>query len=251
MQEHEGKKSCRFRRLPRCLLRHQHPQQPPETDGFGAEIRPYERSASGRRIALVEHQIDHSQHCVQPLRHILGVGHRIRNARIANLPLRAHESLRHRRWGYQKRAGDLVGLEAAQRAERQRDLRVEGERRVAAREDQFKAIVGNLAGLILGLLDRILLAGQGVRGKFFLEPCFPPDPINSLVASRLDDPGAGKFRDTGDHPLIRSRRKGFLRRLFGHIEVAEESNQGGDDAAPIGTIDGVNSCLGVQEHGLS
>ena len=49
-------------------------------------------------------------------------GHGIRNAGVADLSLRAHQALRHRRGGHDKRARDLVGFEAAQRSKRQRNL---------------------------------------------------------------------------------------------------------------------------------
>jgi len=42
--------------------------------------------------------------------------------------------------------------------------------------------------------------------------------------------------------LVYGGCKGFLRRLFGEVEVADESNQGGDDPAPIGAIDRFNGC---------
>ena len=83
----------------------------------------------------------------------LRVGHHVRDARVANLPLRPHQPLRHRRRRDEERARDLVGVEPAERAERQRDLRVERQRRVAAGEDQAKAIVRDLAGVVVGLLD--------------------------------------------------------------------------------------------------
>ena len=75
-------------------------------------------------------------------------GTRIRNAGVANLALGAHQPLRHRRRGHEKRARDLVRLEAAQRAQRQRDLRLERQRRVAAGEDQPQAIVGDFARVV-------------------------------------------------------------------------------------------------------
>ena len=38
-------------------------------------------------------------------------------------------------------------------------------------------------------------------------------------------------------PLVHGGRKGFLRRLFRQVEVADQPDQGGDDPAPIGAID--------------
>ena len=61
----------------------------------------------------------------------------------ADLPLRAHEPLGHRRLGDEERAGDLLRRQAAERAQRQRDLRLARECGMAAREDQAQPFVGN------------------------------------------------------------------------------------------------------------
>ena len=92
--------------------------------------------------------------------------------------------------------------------------------------------------------------GRGVRFEFFLEPRPAADAVDGLVPGGLDDPGAGRIRDAGGPPLVHSGRKGFLRRLFGHVEVADEPNQRGDDPAPIGAIDRVNGCVGVWGHAV-
>lgn len=42
--------------------------------------------------------------------------------------------------------------------------------------------------------------------------------------------------------MVHGGCKGFLRRLFGKVEVADESNQDGDDPAPMGAIDRFNAC---------
>ena len=63
---------------------------------------------------------------------------------VGDLSLRPHEPLRHRRRRDEERARDLLGLEADERAKRERDLRLERERRVAAGEDEAKAVVGDL-----------------------------------------------------------------------------------------------------------
>ena len=123
----------------------QRPHEAPETDRLGAEVGPDERLAASRRIALVEDEIDHRQHGVEALGHVLRLGHGVGNAGVADLALGADQALRHRRRRHQKGARDLVGLEAAERAERQRDLRLERQRGMAAGEDQAKAIVGDLA----------------------------------------------------------------------------------------------------------
>ncbi len=128
----------------------------------------------------------------------LRLGHDIGNAGVANLALGAHQPLRHGRRGHQKRARDLVGLEAAQRAQGQRDLRLRSQRRVAAGEDQAQAVVGNFAGVVIRLFDGADQAAGGVRFEFFLETALAPNAVDGLVAGRLDDPGARELGDSGD-----------------------------------------------------
>ena len=54
----------------------------------------------------------------------------------------------------------------------------------------------------------------------------------------------------GDGPLFNGGRKSLLRRLFGHVEVAEESDQSGDDPAPIGAVNCINGGSCVRKHAL-
>src|SRR5207249_6952921 len=113
----------------------------------------------------------------------------------ANLALRPHEPLRHGRGGHEERARNLVRLEAAQRAEGERDLGLERQRRMAAGEDEAKAIVGNLVRVVR-LRHRLAEAGRGVRVQLRVEPCPAPDAADSLVPGRLDDPGPREVWDT-------------------------------------------------------
>ena len=74
------------------------------------------------------------------------------------------------------------------------------------------------------------------------------DLVDGLVAGRLDDPGARELRDARSRPLVHSSGKSFLRRLFSDIKVPNKPNQGCNDAAPIGTINRVNSYVCISEH---
>ena len=50
-----------------------------------------------------------------------------------------------------------------------------------------------------------------------------------------------------ERPLVHRRRKRFLRRLFGQIEIADQADQRGDDAAPIRAIDLLDHSIGVHD----
>jgi len=48
--------------------------------------------------------------------------------------------------------------------------------------------------------------------------------------------------------LIHSGRKGFLSNFFSEIEIADERNQRGHNAAPIGAVDCFDGIGGIQGH---
>src|SRR5260370_15852772 len=104
---------------------------------------------------------------------------------------------------------------------------------MATSKDQPKTIIEDFARVIIRVLDGWRQTGRGVRMEFFRDPRSTPDAVDGLVPSRLDDPGSRGFRNAGHAPLVNGSRKGFLRRLFGHVEIADESNQRGDNPPPI------------------
>ena len=156
--------------------------------------------------------------------------------------------MRHRRGRHEERARDLVGLEAAQHAEGQGDPCLERKRRVAAGEDQPKAIVPDFTPVVIRHFGSRHQPGRGVQFQLFREPRPAPDAVKGLMPSRLDQPCAWELRDAGAPPLVHGGGKGFLRRLFGEVEVAEEPNQRSDDPAPIGAINRVDGEACVLEH---
>ena len=66
------------------------------------------------------------------------------DAGVADLALGPDEPLRHGRLGHEEGPGDLGRRHAGQRAQGQRHLRLEGQRRVAAGEHQAEPVVGHL-----------------------------------------------------------------------------------------------------------
>ncbi len=119
---------------------------------------------------------------------------------------------------------------------------------MTAGEDQPKAIVGNLIGEVIRLLDGSGQRRSGVRFKFFLKPRLASQAVNDLVPSCLDDPGSWELGDAGLPPLIYCGCKCFLRRLFGHLKATEESNKRGDDPTPIRAINRLDCDVGFWEH---
>ena len=67
--------------------------------------------------------------------------HAVGDAGGLDLALGTRETLRHRRLGDQEGSCDLLGRQAAEQSQGERDLRFRGERRVAAGEDEAKPVV--------------------------------------------------------------------------------------------------------------
>src|SRR5689334_4718175 len=111
---------------------------------------------------------------------------------------------------------------------------------MAASENQPKAIVGNFGGVVIGFFALADETGGSVRSELLLIAALTADAVDGLVAGRLDDPGAGNIGDSGLAPLVHGGRESFLRALFGQVKVANEPNQRGYDAAPVGAVDGFN-----------
>ena len=147
-----------------------------------------------------------------------------------DLALGADEPLRHRRLGDQEGARDLLGVEAAERAQRQRHLRLGRQRRVAAGEDQLEPLVGERASPSSSSstasrhLEQLRLGG---------ERAVAADPVDRAVAGGGDQPGARVRRRAVAGPALGGGRERLLGGLLGEVEVAEEADQGGQDAAPL------------------
>src|SRR6185503_16003586 len=95
--------------------------------GFCAEILPYNRLACTCRVAFIENQVDDVKHSVESLGKVGTRRDLIRNPRVADLSLRADDSLRHCRWRSEEGMRDFLGRQAAHFAQRKRHSCVGGE----------------------------------------------------------------------------------------------------------------------------
>jgi hypothetical protein len=112
-----------------------------EPDRLGGEVLAHERVARRRGVALVEDEVEHGEHGLQPLRQRVRRGLRDRDARQPHLALGAHEPLGYGRLRQQQRPRDLGHGQAADQPQRERHLGLERERRMAAREHQPEPLV--------------------------------------------------------------------------------------------------------------
>src|SRR5262249_4427337 len=148
--------------------------------------------ARGGGVALVEDQVQHLQDDAQPL---LALGRRWqRERRLAGLDLLlgAADPLAERRLRDEERARDLAGRQAADGAQRERDLGGRRQRRVAAEERQREGVVAGrrTRGLVLGRGGEQLVGGRQRRHRHLAAP-------PGLVAAELVGQPAG---GDGDQP---------------------------------------------------
>jgi hypothetical protein len=135
--------------------------------------------------------------------------HAERDARLADLALRADEPLRHRRLWNEERPGDLIRRQPAERAQRQRHLCFRRKCRMAAREDQAQPFVGDHVVLRLAFVERFEQLGLRQEGLV------AADSVDCTVPSRRHHPGAGVDGGAVARPALERGRKGLLHRVLG------------------------------------
>ncbi len=155
--------------------------------------------------------------------------HAKRDPRRLDLRFRADEPLGHGRLGDEEGARDLLRLEPAQRPERQRDLGIELERRVAAGEDELEPLVRDRR-LVHVVLHGFRHVEQARLGD---ERAVAADAVDRAVACRRHQPGARVGGRPVARPALGCDGERLLGGFLGEVEVAEEADQAGEHAAPL------------------
>ena len=137
--------------------------------------------------------------------------------------------------GTRKARAISVVVMPGQGAQRERYLRVERQRRVAAREHQPQPVVGarSLVARPPAPRRRPGCHRTAASWSFDAPSCGAGDPVDGAVAGHRGEPGAGAARDAVAGPALQRRGEGILRALLGEIPVPGEPDQGGDDPAPF------------------
>jgi hypothetical protein len=205
---------------------HECGQQPPEADGLRAQILADEPVAGGRRVTLVEDEVDHGLHSSKAAREVFLVWNPVRDLRVADLAFGPDQPLRHGRLRDQECVRDLGGREPAQEPERQRHLNAGRQRGVAAREDQAQPVVSHSALLlwfIAGVQQRSLRMAV-LPGRL------PAETVDRPVAGGRDDPTRGTRRQPGGRPPLHRRGERVLDGFLGDVDVTEDADHDGDRA---------------------
>jgi len=118
---------------------------------------------------------------------------------------------------------------------------------VAAGEDQAESLVGHgLVVLLVGLQRREPLK----QLRLARERPLPPDAVDRPVTSGRDQPGAGIVRRPVARPPLDGGRDCVLKGVLRELEVAEDADQGREDAAPLLAEDGFD-CVQCSTTGLT
>ena len=184
----------------------------------------------------------HRHHRIETLGQDGGRRHLVGDARLLDLALCAHQPLRHGRHRDEECACDLVGREPAQGAQRERDLRIERERRMAAGEDQAQALVGDGRVGRAVVRFRARLGDPSELAADLLEAPSAAQRIDGLVARRRDQPCTRIARRPLAGPLLERHRERVLDGLLGDVEVADQPDDDRQHAAELGAVEALDLC---------
>ena len=205
------------------LVGHQLGERAPKPDRLSREL-------SAATVTRVEDQVHDCQHRGKPVRKQMRRRDAERDPGGLDLALRADEPLRHGRLGNQEGAGDLIRPETAKRSQRERDLGLQRERRVAAGEDELQPLVRD-RDLVHAVLHQAFTHVE--QTDLRREGAIAADAVDRAVARRDHEPGARIFGPSLARPALGSDRERLLGGFLGEVEVVEEADQAGEDAPPL------------------
>ena len=238
MQQHQRQQAHDLR------LRQQLHQQPTQPNRFAGQVFARQLSAHRRRIAFVEHQINHPQHAVEALGQFAQAGDLIRDFGVTNLGLGAHDALGNRRRCREKRAGDFLGAQVADFTQGQRHLRIRRQRRVTTGEDQPQAVVFHIFTTPVGLFQFFeLRQQQRLRG---FEAGAAAQHIDGLETPGGHQPGARTVRHAIALPALDCDEERLVQGFFGEIEIPQQANQRRQNPPRVFAIDLLDPCPNVR-----
>ena len=217
-------------------------EQPAQSNRLAGELGPRDLRSRRGRVALVEDQVDDLEHRAQSLRQFLRRGHLVRNRRLSNLRLGAHDALRQRPRSGEEGLCDLLGRQPAHLAQGERNARLRCQGWMTAREDQAKpiileAVLAFFVGPFRRARLRFEMSHQLVLGR--VESCPSTEGVDGFESGRRNQPRSRVAGYSTRRPHAQRSRKGFVHRLLGKIEIPEQADQRGQDSPRIRAIKGV------------
>ena len=193
------------------------------------EVLPRRRPVTGR-----EEQQQHRQHGVDAGRHLVRRRHTERDAGGGDLLLRPRDPGRHRRLGDEEGTGDLCRRQAAEEAQRQGDLGIRRERRVAACEDEPEPVIGGVAETRRAKPRSLLLLHEERQRAF--ERRLTPAEVEGSPLGHRREPGGWLGGHAGRPPGPQRLCVRILDALLSDIDVAGDAYRRGEHEAPLATV---------------
>jgi hypothetical protein len=236
------------------LFRNELGQDAAQTERILAERGPHPVVSRGRRVAFVEHEVDDFEHRRQaggapfPARDLEG------DARFGQGPLGPDDPLGDGRLGDEERTRDLVGRQAAEQAEGERDAGLGGKHRMAGREHEAQEVVADVVvDRGFEIRHRRLQPGKGRSTELLvlaLEQLAPAQPVDRAIPGGGHEPGARVVRNARLRPPFERHHESVLRELLGQADVAHHPRQAGDEPGRLDPKDRFDGAMGVgSRHG--
>ena len=138
--------------------------------------------------------------------------------------------------------GDLLGGQAADHTQRQRDLPLARQHRVGRDEDQPQHVVIDAVGIPAGVDVDLGFQLAGQRGVPIVEAVLAAPLVDGLALGDRRQPGAGVARHARLRPLRQRVDERLLRQVFGEADIADRPGQRRDDLGglhPPHRVDGL------------
>jgi hypothetical protein len=109
---------------------------------------------------------------------------------------------------------------------------------MAAGEDETQPVVFDVFVIFLdGVVGvAVELAGQFAQGG--VEAGTAAEGVYGFESAGGDEPGAGVIGDAAAGPLFDGGPEGVVEGVFGQVEIAQDADEGGEDAAGFEAVDG-------------
>ena len=216
------------------LGRKQPQQQPRQPDRLIAQRRALLDGIAARRIAFVEHEIDHRRHRREPLAALHRARRLERHIRPGDGRLRPRDTLLHRSLRDEKGARDLLHRQPRNDAQRQRDLLRRRQLRMAADEQQPQDVVAIMRAVepLGDLAFGVAGVGDGVFRRQLPQPVAAAGIVDAGIAPDHDEPGGGVARRAVLRPAPERAQAGVLISFLGKVEIAEITQQRAERLGP-------------------
>ena len=205
-------------------------------------------------VALIEDEIDDLEHQGQPGRERVPARDLEGGTRLGQGPFRPHDALRNGRLRHQECAGDLVGRQATEQAERERDPRLGREHRMTGYEHETQEIIADViveCGIGIRHGDRVLGLDRAAELRLLaLEQGSPAQKIDGPVLGGGHEPGARIVRDARLWPALERDQQSVLGKLLGKTDVAHDPHEAGNEPRRLDSPDRIDGamCIGSR-HG--